>query len=184
MIGIQKAMRKFYNQFAPAYNEQILVTPNTLFPYITYTVNTSEIFTSALSTFQIWDKAENTLRLDGISKMIHQAIPNIVGGLVPILEDEIYEFYDDNTGMWVKFNLEDMTSLTADFYSQNPDSKFEWRENGGNTVGALKIFRGTPFMQMMPVNPDERELIRYLGNIEIRNYLGIVCKMEKNVLFE
>lgn len=171
MQGVQKAIHKFFNQFCPAYNESIIVNKDTVFPYITYSFGVSEMFENAFGSFQIWDRAENSLRLDAVADKVAKEISNVTGVLIPVVTDETFEYFDIDTGDWVEFELVNMLEVTKNFYQQYPNGKFDWYSHSGITTGALKIFRGSPFLQLLPINPDEREIIRYSGNIEIRSYL-------------
>ena len=40
----------------------------------------------------------------------------------------------------------------------------------GDAPGYLKIMRSSPFIQSMPQNPSEMDLMRYIGNLEIKHF--------------
>lgn len=173
MTNIHMAMQNFYSQFAPAYQNAMFVNEDTVFPYITYDVYATEVLEDTLSSFQVWHKANNTVELDAIADKIKAVIKPVVGCMVEVKDEIVFEWYDLGGDMWVPFLPENFQTVVQNFYAEYPEepNAFQWRSSEGKTVGVLKLTRGSPFLQLLPIIPTEREIIRYAGNVTIRSYL-------------
>lgn len=171
ITDIQIAVQKFYSQFSAAFPEALEVPSSAEVPYITYDFKSGDLFTSSLMTFQIWDKANNMIKLNEIADKIEKAIPVMIGTQIPVIRDAKYEWHDIKNDNWIEFKLSEFSQVARLFCESYPDGSFEWRESGGKKAGVLRLFRGAPFIQPIPINPAEREIVRYLGNIEIKNYV-------------
>jgi len=171
MTSIQRTIHAFFSQFAPSFPNWIIVDNDTVFPYIIYDFNAPDIFQTTSISFQIWDRANNTINIDAISDKIIKNIQAAIGTVISVYSNEIYEYYDPDTESWQQFNIENFADIAKSFKSNFPDNEFTWVEHGGESIGALRLSRGSPFINSMPINPDEREFVRYFGNIDVKSYL-------------
>lgn len=171
MTETQAAMHRFYSQFCLAIPESVLVDEDSVFPYITYDYRTSETMLSQLCTFQIWDRADHITRINDIANQIEKSIPSIVGTMIKVEKDIIFEWQNPIHGNWIQFELADFSLIVKEFHSNFKGKEFTYRQMNGVQTGVLKLLRGTPFIQSMPINETEKELKRYMGNIEVKHYL-------------
>lgn len=171
MIDLQLAWENFFKQFTEnVFLETNVIDPaGTLFPRITYSYASSDVFTNILVNFQIWSRSTSTNEALAIAGRIEQAIPAISGIILDIKGDIIYEFFNRAENQWEEFNIEDFNTIFQNHVDKFLQYEFEWRQTEGKKIGSLWLHRGTPFIQ--PRMTDESSLIAYYGNIDCRSHL-------------
>lgn len=175
MLELQNALIQFFKQFTNNVFVVEAVDPTgILFPRIVFRYATTDLFGNTQYTFQIFSRSTSTLESLLISKKIEQALPVMSGTKLSIGGGAVYEYFNYHTDKWVVFDLDNFNAIfqqhVKDFPPQQyPDKPFQWREAPGKVSGAIRLYRGSPFIQQQP--SDDSNIVIFYGNIEARSLL-------------